>query len=118
MNYVEFPLPLVRRATCSTSSNRGYSLFANLETRRELGQVHFRKDLWDRIGDREKIVYKMYSVSVMNTSCLVLSAVDLGQITPLNLLPLPPLISFNQSTTHAVLILPRTNFNLAFSRCC
>ena len=31
---------------------------------------------------------------------IVLSSVDLGQITPLNLLPLPSLISFDQSTTH------------------
>ena len=30
----------------------------------------------------------------MNTSYLVLSSVDLDQITPLNLLPLPFLISF------------------------
>ena len=36
----------------------------------------------------------------MNTSCLVLSSVYLGQITPLNFLPLSSLISFDQSTAH------------------
>ena len=35
------------------------------------------------------------AVSVMNTSYLVLFNVDLDQITPLNLLPLPSLISFD-----------------------
>ena len=36
----------------------------------------------------------------MNTSYLVLSSVYLGQITPLNLLPLLSLISFDQLTAH------------------